>query len=318
MRLLRYVGLGMLVLLGGCSRKETKSKDHGANSNHCRQASKTICEGAMKRKSPFLETQFGTVARCVERFAMLCAMEVDAPGVKSKQCRKKLPSLAKTVRKQAADKGNFPNSFCQGAGTKASGKPCRFDSQCASSKCTAHSALGRIAGGCGVCYEPARKQQSCSGDITCADGLFCDQENSLCQQARKNGESCQFGQCGQGLSCANDRCVPVSRKVGQPCSPIGVTGPMCDINLELTCNSKTNKCQHPVLIAHGQQCDPMDLSKLCRHGVCAGKKKGEFRCVKMPQEGDRCAGAFEQCALPAECRGGKCEIPAKICESASL
>jgi Dickkopf N-terminal cysteine-rich region len=219
----------------------------------------------------------------------------------------------------------------------ATGMPCAFDEQCAGARCSASGdgcgvcltprKLGEACTGLldtcarsatctnGACVSTKKVVgQTCAlgpGGLLpvdqkeCDDELYCEAPDftsgsGICRAVHGKGEACSlFGQCGSGLRCVNDTCVPGPGKLGEPCGPY----PGCaDDTLE--CNSLTMTCQTGTLplgeacgIVGGSIIDP----RCAPPNVCwTANGMTQTICVTLPGEGEPCARY--QCAAPLFCR----------------
>ena len=234
--------------------------------------------------------------------------------------------------------------------TSAKGKPCAFDDQCEGGRCSASGdgcgiclTPRKLGEACGGPLDTCARSATCIDDVcvsrkkvvgqTCAlgpggllpvdkqecdDELYCEASevtdtSGICRRAGGIGDVCSslFAQCGSGLGCVDDTCVPGPGALGEPCGPY----PGCAADT-LECNSRTMTCETGTL-ALGEPCGIVGGSIIDRAcappSVCwTADGMTQTVCIAPPNEGEPCARS--QCAAPLFCRmknddDDRCERP---------
>jgi hypothetical protein len=220
--------------------------------------------------------------------------------------------------------GVDPAEACLPAtGTRAIGAACEYNGQCQSTFCaTASTALcGTCApvpaagdscanNGCGptmscvtatmTCQVPVAAQGSCSADLPCAVGYACV------------GANAQTGVMGT--------CTAEVETMGGTCDAKRATGPDCDPDAGLACNSTTNMCVAQPIVAAGQTCGNVNgVGTRCLAGATCVRATGAATgtCIAPAADGAACdTVAGPGCLYPAKCvvassggTAGTCELP---------
>lgn len=241
-------------------------------------------------------------------------------------------SLANAVGCSGTVDASFPGA--ENPGGRALGVACAFDSQCATSRCSADVE----AGTCGECVTIQALGQDCTGDHQgCSISAVC--EGGVCKSLRKiEGEECalgpkgdDLGECDVEMFCAHvngyqapGECVRLSGMGGSCGDELSRCGSGMGCNEENVCVvPEPGSCLygyycggesycgddglcHPGTLAEGAQCGIVDgdfIDDGCGAGLVCGNL--EFpnggggpgtptTCVPLPLEGEPCVR--ERCA----------------------
>ncbi len=286
-------------------------------------------------------------ADCALQFEDVCKGIVDAPGTGVKPAG--MAAYADLMSKLTCNDmyaGSLESlsvsadPSCGGPGSLAEGKGCYSDAQCASDNCDVpDNAL------CGKCSTKPGAGDACTFTSDCADGLYCD-FNDTCVIAKKLGESCAGGaRCEDGTYCsANDTCAAVGGP-GADCSAddecesplvcstagkckqaaLATAGADCDPDesnscngyLGFKCDKATLKCATQTIIGPGDACGIMQsggsitLNIFCSGGASCVMPSGSNTgtCIKVAPAGGACnTDTGPDCGFGAECISGTCQV----------
>jgi hypothetical protein len=206
---------------------------------------------------------------------------------------------------------NIPQACQQQTGSIADGSACAVNGQCQSGFCA-------IAPGssCGTCSAAPTAGTSCAELTSCGPGLTCTTDTSTCVAFLAQGGACGKGApCGVGLSCVGadatkgtqGTCQADGTMVGATCDATLKTGPGCDRDAGLACNSQSKTCQTLVLAGGGQPCGTVNdqPAECASEGVCTGASgTTPGTCTASAADGAACdIGSGPACLVPARCIG---------------
>lgn len=280
-----------------------------------------------------IQTQFGDEGTCESRYALTCTSALAAPNQGNtpatlEACAQAIPGWACT---DFLDDQNAPSACVQQTGSVASGGACGFAGQCQSGYCAiAPNAL------CGTCAAPPSAGDSCAQLSTCGQGLFCTEDTQTCVVVAAQGAACGKGApCGASLFCVGENatkgvqgtCQPAVAQAGASCDPTGQSGPGCDHNQLLACNTQTKQCATLTVAGSGQPCGTNDVdgqTALCgAGGVCTGASTGKpGTCTAAAADGAACdAQSGPGCMLLSRCvsagdggTAGTCQTSSASCQ----
>jgi hypothetical protein len=207
---------------------------------------------------------------------------------------------------------SIPPACQQQLGPVIDGGPCAIDGECATGFCA-------IAPGspCGTCAAVPVAGASCAQLTSCGPTLACTADTFECVVFGVRGDACGRGAiCGIGLSCVgadlttgpHGTCQIAGDTMGAACDPSAKTGPGCDRNAGLVCNSMSKTCQPVVIAPTGQPCgdDVGGQPVYCQaNGVCSGATATmPGTCAAAAADGAACDWADGPgCVIPARCVG---------------
>jgi hypothetical protein len=203
---------------------------------------------------------------------------------------------------------------CQApTGPGADGSACEFSGQCSSAFCAiANDAL------CGTCAELPAAGASCASQ-GCGPTMICVATTQLCQAPVQAAGACNRDTpCGASLACVGatmavmGTCVQRIATAGTACDPTRKTGPDCDPNAGLVCDSAMNVCVTQPIAATGQPCGAVGTSDTrCGGGAtCVIPAQATVGvCVAPAADGAACDDTLgPSCQSPAACVGGTCQL----------
>jgi hypothetical protein len=133
-----------------------------------------------------------------------------------------------------------------------------------------------------TCIEPRSLGEACLDTENCVEGTFC--RGGLCDTAGESGDTCQLGECAEGLYCAyGGQCAQLAPLGGECTWDGGCSEGRCQFG---SCDPLEGYC--------GPTADDPDLT-----GTCFGDR----------QPGDVCY-LTEDCAEELYCQSGTC-VPRK-------
>jgi hypothetical protein len=295
----------------------------------CGDSAHLHCERLQACSQSVVIGTYGDEGTCETRLKLNCLNSLAAPGVNStpatvEACAKTYPTAS-----CGALLDDQPAAACvQNKGDRANGQACGFPAQCQSGFCAI------VPGSpCGACAPVPQVGESCAESTTCGQLLFCDSTTLDCTGYSALNGPCNRGQpCGAGLSCVgstsatNGACQTAVETLGAPCDPATKTGPGCDRNQLLTCNSGSKECAAIQLAGAGAPCGTVNLQlAICANaGACVAADGGAGdggttidTCVAPAADGDPCdLVAGPTCLSPARCvlttpsaTAGVCEFP---------
>jgi hypothetical protein len=337
---MQYPRWAAVVLLGvGCSAPPSfvgpadSGTDVGPSSmTACTDLATAQCTKLENCSSVIMQIHYGTVATCEARNLQLCLNSLMAPSTgntpeKTESCVQGYASWACT---DYFNNVNEPAACAQPTGGLANGKACAFPAQCATGFCAIPTSAA-----CGICAPAPTPGQSCSNLASCGQNLLCLSEAKVCTTYGAAGASCSTSSpCGAHLSCIGaevlkgvaGKCEPSTPVIGGKCDPTFVTGPGCDYDGDLVCNSKTRLCEPITVSPQGGPCNSNDnqYSPCSASGACSTSEAGATGvCSAAVADGMTCSttGKGPQCLLPARCiatsigsTSGTCQIPNAACK----
>jgi hypothetical protein len=188
-----------------------------------------------------------------------------------------------------------PLACQQQTGTVSNSQPCGFPGQCQSGFCAI------VPGNaCGACAAAPTAGASCAQLTTCGPGMLCTTDTQTCVVFGVSGAACGKGApCGAGLSCVGanantgvqGKCAASVMASGATCDPTQQTGPGCDRDGGLVCNSQSKQCASLTLSPGGQPCgDVSHQTALCSAGgTCSASSPGSAgTCTAAAADGAPC------------------------------
>lgn len=223
-----------------------------------------------------IATQYGDEATCEARNKANCVASLAAPSTGAAPATSEACAMAYTGWScpDLLDGTNIPGACQQPKGSLAAGSACAFPGQCQSGFC----AIAPDAA-CGVCAAPPKAGDSCAALTNCGQGLLCTSDTQVCATYVTQGGMCGKGMpCGTGMSCVGSTtttpgtCQTAVATMGAACDPAAKTGPACDRDKGLTCNSTSKTCVTLATVGGGQACGDVSGSGVAcsASGVCNG------------------------------------------------
>ncbi len=206
---------------------------------------------------------------------------------------------------------------CNFKGTVKDGAACRFNSDCASGRCT------HDQNGCTICGAQGDQGATCEANYDCQSSLYCDLDKSKCRPRIALNDVCTLSgpdgavnnPCAPGLICSNGKCV-AGNGVGADCG----NGKAC--NATLTCDQ--NKCREYDYANPGERCGNTGGSVyvVCLNGRCL---PNDSKCHAYASVGEACAAPNATMATSPSCspnddtvcKNGKCADRKSACSGSS-
>jgi len=165
-------------------------------------------------------------------------------------------------------------------GTLPAGSPCVAGGQCETRSCSYNPS------GCGVC-------EACGGAV-CEPGAMCV-HGACVEMPDQLGEAC-VDNCYGGLLCRDGICVERSA-AGEPCSEYNDCGQglfcVCDLCIPIEG------------VGEGEGCDIVATGQWCMRGLWCNSK---MICERSLDDGSPCVDS-DSCLFPASCENGVCTLP---------
>ncbi len=259
-----------------------------------------------------LQTRYGTVTACQARLTESCTTALAARSTGNSPDRVAACARAYSTWSCADYLGDVqvPAACAEPHGALATGTACAFAAQCVTGFCAIQSGSA-----CGSCAPPPAAADSCSNLTSCGQGLLCLPGSHVCGALGASGAACgKDAPCGAHLSCtgASDArgtagtCQASAALAGSPCDPMLVTGPGCDYEAGLTCNSRSKRCEALVISGAGGPCDldNHQFAVCAAGGTCSTSEAGALgSCTSAAADGQACATTAQgpACLAPARC-----------------
>jgi hypothetical protein len=316
--------------VGACGTVVSTTQTGGDGGLTVDQACATLAQAECGKrdscsKGTSITRVYGELSVCLARAALQCATRLAAPDT---------GASPQTVSKCAADyatlscndffDGKLP-SDCMPSGSRANGRPCAFNGQCATAYCG-----GTANALCGACAPPPSAGDSCT-DSACGPGQNCVADTMTCVAVGiLNGSCATDNPCGNGLSCVGvsstspqGTCEVALGTVGAACG--GGTTPACNGSLGLSCvgTAGAKACVAISYVSDGMPCGNLSNAAfaLCKAGTCytptgvaSGSQMGA--CKLDAIEGASCDTVLgPSCMTPARCvvgdggTSGLCTVP---------
>jgi hypothetical protein len=297
--------LGLLV--AGCSSKSTSNNgtggDGGADAGNfaqaCTDRATQYCSRLYTCSPERIQAEWGDQGTCVTRQTENCNNSVAVPGTGNMAASIEACSQAYASWdcEDFLDTTNIPTACQQVTGSVASGSPCVAPGECTTGFCAI------VPGAtCGVCATAPASGDSCAELTTCGQGLDCTTDTHTCVVLGGSGATCGKGApCGALFTCIGSdtttgvtgTCQASITTLGAMCDPDDKTGPACDRNSLLTCNTATKECATMIVAAGGAPCGTNvvnDQTALCStHGTCTGSTAtAAGTCTAAAADGDMC------------------------------
>jgi hypothetical protein len=279
--------------------------DGSAFESVCMAAGTSLC---MKLNTcfPFLvETSYGDLMRCRNRYAIQCVAQLAAPGsgVSSSYVQSCDAAIAAGSCTALLD-GVLPSACAPvPMGQLAAGAACGESSQCAGGDC--RKPTGSY---CGTCTTLAAAGASCAS-ADCAPGLACT-SNMMCTPLAALGATCDATHpCEPTLSCNHLAKCAARLHLGAACNPVARA---CDELAGQVCDGVTKKCVQAQVST--TMCGVVNGTAMaCKGGaVCQfpSRTSATGTCVAPAMDGGACSTTNgPSCFAPAYCSAGKCTLP---------
>jgi hypothetical protein len=326
-KILAAVSLALSLL--GCS---SSTASNGADAwgggptadQACADSAHAKCTRLQTCSAADVETRYGDEQTCESREKRSCANALAAPGngnnpTKTEACSQEYATWSCT---DYLDTANVPAACKQASGSVADGAACAFAGQCASGFCAIVPGSA-----CGTCGAPPSPGASCAQLTNCGQGLVCTFDTQVCVVYAASGAPCGKGApCGAGLSCVGadaatatmGTCQAAVAASGATCDASQKTGPGCDRNLGLQCNSMSKQCATLTFGAGGQPCDDVNnqFTPCSASGQCSTTMGGMAgTCTAAAADGAACdVMAGPPCLNPARCVVGSGGGTAGTCQ----
>ena len=193
------------------------------------------------------------------------------------------------------DCGTYPS------GTRQTGEPCLYGTQCASLWCKGTDIMGTSQGigiQCGTCAPRLTEGSACdSSSDACEVGMSCFQ--GVCRKQGQAGDSCiNWQDCVYPAICLGNGVCGTAAPKGQPCTT------SLDCNPSEGCNLTTKICAPYQFGQPGAACDWE--TRRCEFGYCASNT-----CPTVLSDGAPCDpnNFATTCQTYSLCFGGTCHIP---------
>jgi hypothetical protein len=274
---------------------------------------------------------YGTEGVCETRLKLNCLNAESAPSTGNTPTTTEACAQAIGTESCADYMDDNPPPACaQAKGALPNGQPCSFPAQCQSGFCALVPGAS-----CGSCADAPQPGDSCSALTTCGNLLTCTTGSQVCSGFAAQGASCtRTALCGTGLYCVGSTatgagsCLPAVEDAGAPCDPSGRTGPGCDRQQGLACNTSSRVCEAVPYAPPGAPCGTINNGLVLCAGagnctatattVDAGPDAAPpaSTCVAPADDKSPCdlvAGPF--CLTPAHCvstgggTAGTCQFP---------
>lgn len=275
----------------------------------CSDYAKAACAKLDQCHKNGTQLSYGNLGTCIDRQKVSCMNSLAAPSTGSnpgdmEACAMALPgeSCQDYLRSNPVDACVPKNGSLQ------IGAACAFSPQCDSGFC----AISR-SGNCGTCQNKPAVGDPCT-DNGCGRNLVCT-ANLVCAAWGEVGAACDAKNnvCAPGTACViasgmtTGTCQQRGTDVGTTCDLKRQTGPDCDPNSALFCNSVTLKCAALSYGTANQACG-LSVSKttdtVCSGGgACISPGAGSTpACVAAVPEGNSCdTAAGPPCLSPSRC-----------------
>lgn len=268
-------------LLMACSGKsfDVGGTDGGSFAQSCTDRATQFCARLATCSPGRLQTDWGDQPTCVSRQTENCnsSVALSGTGNTATSVEACAQAFAGWACGDFLDDTNVPQACQQVTGSMASGAACQAPGQCTTGFCAI------VPGAeCGVCAAAPVAGDSCAALTTCGQGLDCTTDTHVCVVLGGSGAACGKGApCGALFDCvgsdsatgAMGTCQTSISTSGTTCDPDSKTGPACDRNSLLACNTQTKQCAAMTIATGGQPCGTnvvMDQTVLCSaHGTCA-------------------------------------------------
>jgi len=319
----------------GGSSSGSSGDDGGATTaaQACTDRATAYCARLQSCAPGRLQQDFGDLGTCQTRTAASCNAVLAIPGngntpAKVEACVQAYPGWACT---DFLNTENIPTACVQATGAAATGAPCGAAGQCQSGFCSI--APGSL---CGTCAAAPQAGDSCAQLTSCGQTLLCTTDTQTCVAWAAQGGACGKGApCGAGLSCVGSNatqgvqgtCQTAVAQSGATCDPTQQTGPGCDRNQGLTCNTQSKQCATLSYNAGGGPCGTNDVNAqtaLCAdNGVCTGATGSTTpgTCTAAAADGSACdlqngPGCLQnsRCVAGDAGTAGTCQLPSASCQ----
>ena len=233
---------------------------------------------------------YGDEATCVAREAIVCTLDVTAPG--SSRTEAMVQACAGEIAAATCDDwaSNALPSCTPDPGAIADGGACFTPWQCQGRRCAGLFDL--FERGCGTCESAVPLGGTCTDIASCDDGLLCIVDT--CEAPGKTGEDCSpSGVCVWTLACATStgKCQ-TGGAPGASCTDLD-----CDFAHGAWCANQT--CVAVERAGAGEACVPPA-------GFCAADLACiNDTCVAEPDVGEKCNAV---CVYPARCVQEACAL----------
>jgi hypothetical protein len=279
------------LLVAACSSSGDGS-DAGSVAQACSDRATQYCSRLAACSPERVQIDYGDQPTCVTRMTDNCTSSLALPGTGNSAAIADACSLAYSTWacEDFLDGTNVPQACQQVTGSVQTGSPCAAPGQCTTGFCAI--VPGAL---CGVCATAPVAGDSCAELTSCGQGLDCTTDTHTCAAVGVAGASCGKGApCGALFTC-----------IGYDAAT--KTGPGCDHNTLLTCNTQTKQCATMTIAAGGQPCGTdvvADQTVLCgTHGTCTGASAtAAGTCTAAAADGAACdLDNGPPCLLDARC-----------------
>jgi hypothetical protein len=280
----------------------------------CDESAHSYCAKLDECRHNGVAEAYGDSATCIARRNDSCLASMSSPDTGNtplsiQDCARAEPNESCQDFLQ-----NNPAPACLApSGARNDGDPCLFGSECDSGFCAIAA-----TDSCGICAQLPQVGDECV-DQTCGYDLACT-TNKQCAAWVGAGGGCDADDpCAPGMTCVTaigdttGTCVPSVTVVGGACDPRRQTGPSCDFNAGLYCNSTTAMCTPVVYVGAGEPCGEIGGDD---HYCVGGATCRSGMCVQDAGDGAPCdTAAGPSCLSPARCitnggsTSGTCQLP---------
>jgi hypothetical protein len=277
----------------------------------CTALATANCAKLESCSSVLLQVRYGSVETCQTRFSESCATGLEAPSTGNNSNRVEACVQAYSAWSCADYLGTVTPSACaQVSGALPNGAPCAFPAQCSTGFCGVSPNTA-----CGTCATPPKIGDSCADLTSCGPGLVCFQGSKVCGTFATLGDTCSDdAPCAAHLSCIGassakgtlGKCQASVAVAGAACDPTLLTGPGCDYDRSLTCNSQSRECAPLTISPAAGPCDSNNhqFAACAASGTCSTTQVDATGvCVAAAADGKACttSGMGPVCLPPARC-----------------
>lgn len=317
------VAVGVLGWIVGCSSSDGGGAAAITADDACTQLAAALCDKIQSCAPSYLQLGYGDATTCKARALIECKAGLAAPSTAATPGdTAACATAAKGASCGALLDNDTPAACLPKNGGLDDGKPCADDAQCKSGFC----GLDNDKEICGLCAAKPAEGAKCNRG-KCPSGLKCAR-NDTCAKVVAEGGACDDTKpCAAGSSCFKGKCTKDQATEGAACDDKLTNAPGCDSLQGFVC--VTNKCMKVVIASEGKECgfdyDTATMAvkgfTICdKGGWCKGidltAKPPVFKgtCQAAAKDGEACLAdaTFNKgpgCLEPAECVGGKCQVP---------
>ena len=259
-----------------------------------------------------LQTRYGTVTACQARLTESCTTALAARSTGNSPDRVAACARAYSTWSCADYLGDVqvPAACAEPHGALATGTACAFAAQCVTGFCAIQS--GSACGSCApppAAADPARTSRPAVRASSASRG-----HTSAAHWARRAPPAARTRRAAlicraPGPATREGPRAPARHRRrwrARRAYPMLVTGPGCDYEAGLTCNSRSKRCEALVIPGAGGPCDldNHQFAVCAAGGTCSTSEAGALgSCTSAAADGQACATTAQgpACLAPARC-----------------